>query len=68
MIWVALILAASCLYAQYAHNSFKREQMAWKDNLKLAGLLDERLKDLEDIKSKVEALVIRVGFNTRPIK
>lgn len=58
LIVIVAILVSGTLYAQRKHYEF----LAQKGTNETLGAIAKRLKELEDYKSRVDALTLRAGF------
>lgn len=56
------IISVSCLYAQRRHYDQLNMKMDWTFNEALTEELTKKLKELEELKKKVDALTLRAGF------
>lgn len=56
------IICVSCLYAQRRHYDQMNMRMDWTFNEALTEELTKKLKEVEELKKKVDALTLRAGF------
>lgn len=58
---VALV-CASCICSQLMHYAFKRELQEHKDVTALAERLEAELEKIDDLKSRIDKLSLKVGM------
>lgn len=55
-------ICLSAIYAQQVHHAFKDGEREHKDVLKLSELLEKRLASMEELKGRMESLLLKNGF------
>ena len=57
-----LIVSAACIYAQKKHYEFINSQRNHVDNAKLSALLELKITEMDELKSKMSHLLLKNGL------